>query len=76
MLTNANIVAGSPDYDWGYHTDDAPRLGHNIAVPQGRVIGGSSAVDTAVAMRARPADFRMAASTLIGRPHCVSPRSV
>ena len=57
MLTNANIVAGSPAYDWGYHTDDAPRLGHNIAVPQGRVIGGSSAVDAAVAMRARPADF-------------------
>jgi choline dehydrogenase len=39
----------------GYHTDDAPRLGLNIAVPQGRVIG--SAVDAAVAMRARPADF-------------------
>ena len=57
VLTNANIVAGSPAYDWGYHTDDAPRLGHNIAVPQGRVIGGSSAVDAAVAMRARPANF-------------------
>jgi len=29
VLTNANIVAGSPAYDWGYHTDDAARLGHN-----------------------------------------------
>jgi choline dehydrogenase len=57
VLTNANIVPGSPAYDWGYHTDDAAHLGHNIAVPQGRVIGGSSTVDAAVAMRARPADF-------------------
>jgi choline dehydrogenase len=55
-LSNANIVA-APSYDWGYHTDDAPRLGHNIAVPRGRVVGGSSAVNAAVAMRARPADF-------------------
>jgi choline dehydrogenase len=23
VLTNANIVAGSPAYDWGYHTDHA-----------------------------------------------------
>ena len=37
--------------------DDAARLGHDIPVPRGRVIGGSSAVNAAVAMRARPADF-------------------
>lgn len=57
VLTNANIVAGSPLYDWGYHTDDKLRLGHDIAVPRGRVVGGSSAVNAAVAMRARAADF-------------------
>ena len=57
VLANANIVAGSPAFDWGYHTDDAVKLGHDIAVPRGRVIGGSSAVNAAVAMRARPADF-------------------
>jgi len=57
VLTDANVVAGSPTFDWQYHTEDAARLGHNIPVPRGRVIGGSSAVNAAVAMRARPADF-------------------
>src|SRR5258708_39849671 len=57
VLADANIVAGSPTFDWQYHTEDATRLGHNIHVPRGRVIGGSSAVNAAGAMRARPADF-------------------
>ncbi|MFM0336894.1 aldehyde dehydrogenase family protein [Paraburkholderia fungorum] len=57
VLKDANIVAGSPAYDWHYHTDDVPSLGHNIPVPRGRVVGGSSAVNAAVAIRARQADF-------------------
>lgn len=57
LLANANLVAASPEHDWHYHSDDAARLGHDIAIPRGRVIGGSSAVNAAVAMRARPADF-------------------
>ncbi|MEA2910586.1 MAG: choline dehydrogenase [Bradyrhizobium sp.] len=57
VLTDANVVAGSPAFDWHYNTEDAARLGHDIPVPRGRVIGGSSAVNAAVAMRARPADF-------------------
>jgi len=57
VLSNADLVAASPDYDWHYHSDDTARLGHDIAIPRGRVIGGSSAVNAAVAMRARPADF-------------------
>lgn len=56
-LTNANIVAGSPAHDWNYRSQDQARLGHDIGIPRGRVIGGSSAVNAAVAMRARPADF-------------------
>lgn len=55
-LANAAVV-GTPDFDWHYHTDDAAGLGHNIPVPRGRVIGGSSAMNGAVAMRARPSDF-------------------
>src|SRR6195256_1821129 len=55
-LTDAGVV-GTPDFDWHYHTEDAARLGHDIPVPRGRVIGGSSAVNGTVAMRARPADF-------------------
>jgi choline dehydrogenase len=57
VLADANIVA-TPEFDWHYHTDDIDdRLGHDIPVPRGRVIGGSSAVNGTVAMRARPADF-------------------
>jgi len=42
----------------GAHVESALRgLGHDVTVPRGRVIGGSSAVNAAVAMRARPADF-------------------
>jgi choline dehydrogenase len=57
VLKDANIVAGSPNFLWPYHTEDASRLGHDVPAPRGRVIGGSSAVNAAVAMRARPADF-------------------
>jgi choline dehydrogenase len=56
VLTDASVVA-APDFDWHYHAEEAPGLGHDIAVPRGRVIGGSSAVNGTVAMRARPADF-------------------
>jgi len=57
VLTDANVVAGSPTFDWKYHTEDAARLGHDVPVPRGRVVGGSSAVNGTVAIRARPADF-------------------
>jgi len=57
VLKNANLVAASPDHDWNYHTEDSDRLGHDIPVPRGRVVGGSSAVNGTVAMRARKADF-------------------
>jgi choline dehydrogenase len=57
VLKDANIVATSATFDWQYHTEDAVRLGHDISAPSGRVIGGSSALSAAVAMRARPADF-------------------
>src|ERR1700680_3086159 len=52
VLRDANIVAGSPAFDWNYITEDAARLGHDVLVPEAS--GGSSAVNAAVAMRARP----------------------
>ncbi len=55
-LTDAGVV-GTQDFDWHYHSDDKAKLGHDIPAPRGRVIGGSSAVNGTVAMRARPADF-------------------
>lgn len=55
-LASAGIV-GTPDFDWGYASDDRPALGHDIPTPRGKVIGGSSAVNGTVAIRARPGDF-------------------
>jgi choline dehydrogenase len=57
VLTNANRVGGDAAHDWAYHSDDKARLGHDVPAPRGRVIGGSSAINAAVAMRARPGDF-------------------
>ena len=45
-----------PDHDWNYTsraTDQAPRIPN----PRGKVLGGSSAVNAGVALRARPSDF-------------------
>ena len=48
-------VSSHPDHDWG----DAVRLpgGRTQPYPRGRVIGGSSAVNGGIAVRAMPADF-------------------
>jgi choline dehydrogenase len=57
VLSNANRVGGDQDHDWGYCTQDHLGLGHDINAIRGKVLGGSSAVNAAVAMRARPSDF-------------------
>jgi choline dehydrogenase len=54
-LLDASKVA-DPDHDWGYTlrgSDRAPRL----PAPRGKVLGGSSAVNAGVAVRARAADL-------------------
>jgi len=54
-VLDAGILAG-PGHDWGYTaraTDQEP----SIPAPTGKVLGGSSAVNAAVAIRARAADF-------------------
>ena len=54
-LLDASTVA-DPDHDWGYTSrgsDQTPQ----IPTPRGKVLGGSSAVNAGVAMRARAADF-------------------
>ena len=48
-LLDADVVA-DPEHDWGYSTRGTP-------TPRGKVLGGSSAVNAGVALRARPADF-------------------
>lgn len=55
-LTSAASVAPAT-FDWQYTSDDKANLGHDIPTPRGKVVGGSSAVNGTVAIRARPSDF-------------------
>ena len=43
-------------HDWGYETE-ANTLGRLVHLPAGRVVGGSSAVNTAIALRGVPEDY-------------------
>jgi choline dehydrogenase len=54
-LSNAEQVP-APNFDWGY-TARGGALTAEMAVPRGRVLGGSSAVNAAVAIRARRGDL-------------------
>ena len=56
-IANANHVGGDEAHDWGYRTQDHLGLGHDVTALRGKVLGGSSAVNAAVAMRARATDF-------------------
>ena len=56
ILTNANIVGGDEKHDWGSRSEPG-YAGHPIPVRRGKVIGGSSAKNGAVAMRARKPCF-------------------
>ena len=47
---------GDPAHEWGYKTEPG-HVRHAIAAIRGKVLGGSSAVNGAVALRARPEDF-------------------
>ena len=49
VIANANRVGGDQAHDWGYHTQDRLGLGHDVTAIRGKVLGGSSAVNAAVA---------------------------
>jgi choline dehydrogenase len=57
VIANANRVGGDQAHDWGYHSQDHLGLGHDVPALRGKVLGGSSGTNAAVAMRARPSDF-------------------
>jgi choline dehydrogenase len=54
-LLDANRIA-DPAHDWGY-TSRGTIQSPQLPAPRGKVLGGSSAVNATVALRARPADF-------------------
>lgn len=43
------------DHDWGFRYE--PVRGREVAFPRGRVVGGSSAVNTTIALRGVPEDY-------------------
>src|SRR5690349_20822594 len=44
------------DHDWGYRHQPT-RHPRSFPFPRGRVVGGSSAVNTCIALRGQPADY-------------------
>jgi choline dehydrogenase len=58
IIVNSNIVAANGDnqLDWGYSSLPG-YIGHPIHVIHGKVLGGSSAINGAAAVRALPSDF-------------------
>ena len=68
VIANSNIVAANMDsrYEWGYKTEPG-YIGRSVVAIRGKVLGGSSAVNGAVAVRTLPADFdRWAAEGIEG----------
>jgi choline dehydrogenase len=58
LISNSNIVAANYDsrFDWGYNSIPG-YIGHPVHAVHGKVLGGSSAINGAVAVRALPSDF-------------------
>jgi choline dehydrogenase len=56
LLTGPDVMSRGDRHDWGYVSEPG-FSGHPIQLPRGKVLGGSSATNAAVAIRARPADF-------------------
>jgi choline dehydrogenase len=59
VLLDPERIGGDQDHDWGFRAivgRDGP-LDREIAAPRGKVLGGSSAVNATVALRALPSDF-------------------
>src|SRR5450432_2326670 len=58
IISNSNIVAANmdPHFDWGYNSIPG-YIGHPVHVIHGKILGGSSAINGAAAVRAIPADF-------------------
>src|ERR1700744_1491863 len=58
IIAKSDILGANfdPNFEWGYHTEPG-YIGHSIHALRGKVLGGSSAINGAVAVRALPNDF-------------------
>ncbi|WP_313319970.1 GMC family oxidoreductase N-terminal domain-containing protein [Stenotrophomonas sp.] len=61
-----SIIGGDSTHDWGF-TAEPDGLGARLPIPRGKVLGGCSAVNAGVAMRAPAGDFERWTRT--GLPH-------
>ena len=51
-------VYRDPKLNWNYQTEDEPALdGRNVSMPRGKVVGGSSSINSMVYMRGHPLDY-------------------
>ena len=51
-------VYTDPTINWSYETEDEPELnGRNVYTPRGKVVGGSSSINSMVYMRGHPRDY-------------------
>lgn len=59
VLLDPERIGGDEEHDWAFRATAgaAGALNREIAAPRGKVLGGSSAVNATVALRALPADF-------------------
>ncbi|MER7047304.1 GMC family oxidoreductase [Streptomyces jumonjinensis] len=55
-ITDADLLGTSTGYDWGYRSEPG-FIGHPVDAYRGKVVGGSSAVNGAVFVRALPSDY-------------------
>jgi choline dehydrogenase len=56
-ISNASNPGGDAQHNWGFQSEPTT-YGNKIDLPRGKVLGGSSAINGAVALRARPEDFK------------------
>lgn len=56
-ISNVSNVGGDAAHDWGIQSEPTP-YGNKIDMPRGKILGGSSAINGAVALRARPEDLK------------------
>jgi len=53
----------NPKINWNYQTQDEPELNdRNVFIPRGKVVGGSSSINSMVYMRGHPLDYERWAS--------------
>ncbi|CAM5240104.1 dehydrogenase [Streptomyces spiroverticillatus] len=55
-VASSSVLGGWTGHDWGYRSEPG-FIGHPVDAFRGKVLGGSSAVNGSVAVRALPSDF-------------------